>query len=593
MNKVNGNITAIRGAVLARIEALYDMPLGRDTFASRELLEELAACTALTNREISVYIKRDGVIADVRVGDSGSVSMVGMRVVRNAHRLCGVRCVHTHPDGGARLSDVDIGTLKTMKLDGMAAVGVRAGKPIALCAGFVGEWDEENGYGALLFGPFRIDRLPQRALMRAIYEADDRLRRIASSVAARPERAILVGIESAAAYDSMAELAALAGSAGAQVVGQSVQKRRAADTATYIGHGKTEDLRLMACALEADVLIVDDELSAVQLRNLETALSRPVIDRTMLILDIFAARAQSREGRLQVELAQLRYRLPRLLGAGLTLSRQGAGIGTRGPGEKKLEIDRRRIRGRIHELEEDLNEIVRQRGVRRWRREKNAVPLVALAGYTNAGKSTLLNAVSGAGVYAADMLFATLDPVVRQVTLPNGTQALFSDTVGFINKLPHELVRAFRSTLEEVARADIILHVIDSANPAFDAQMRVVEEALLELGAIDTPRINVFNKIDNPAAAPARRGEHAFVSAKTGTGIEALLTQIENKLNAGQALREFIVPYESYDALAHIRGAGRVLSEEHLEDGVHVAALVDDAALWRIKNIKKAAPPPS
>lgn len=586
-NQVNGNTTGIRNTVLAEIERLYTFEVGQDTFATYELLEHMSTCTSAINREISVYIKRNGVIVDVSVGDAKTVAMPQMRVVRNEDRLSGVRCIHTHPNGSARLSEVDLGTLKSMRLDCMAALGVRDGKPTALYAAYLGEWGED-GYEVLQYGPMQPNRLPQRALMREIYLADERLKTgTHETAAARPERAILVGLEQADAMDTMRELAELAKSAGAQVVGQSVQKRRSIDNATYIGSGKVEELSLMGSALEADLFIFDDELSAVQLRNLEEGLGRPVIDRTTLILDIFASRAQTREGRLQVELAQLKYRLPRLIGSGMALSRLGGGIGTRGPGEKKLEIDRRRIRRRIFELEETLNEVVKQRALRRERREKNLVPLVALVGYTNAGKSTLLNALSGSDVLAEDKLFATLDPVVRQVTLPQGTQVLFSDTVGFIHKLPHDLVQAFRATLEEVKHADLLLHVVDCANPEYDAQMQVVEEVLASLGAADTPRINVYNQIDREGANPGRRGEWAHISAKEGTGVDALLAAVEKALSAQQVRVELLVPYHRYEAMALIRSVGRILSEEHTEQGTLVCAMLEERDLARVKDAVK------
>lgn len=583
-HKVNGNIAGIKSQLLEQIASLYEIKMGQDVFCSWELLERMAAYTGLIGREISVYLKRNGTVADVSVGDAQTVSMPELRVVRNQDRLCGVRCIHTHPNGDGRLSGVDLGTLRSMQLDCMAALGVREGKPVVLYAAFLGEWEADTGFAALQYGPLRPDRLPQQALMRELYLADDRLKASARETGElRPERAILVGLEGNSGYDTLEELGELVKTAGGEPVGRSVQKRNAPDNATYIGSGKAEELSLMGSALEADLFVFDDELSAVQLRNLEELLGRPVVDRTTLILDIFAGRAQTREGKLQVELAQLNYRLPRLSGQGTFLSRLGGGIGTRGPGEKKLEIDRRRIRRRIYELEQELKEIVSQRALRRERRQKNALPLVALVGYTNAGKSTLLNAISGSSVLAEDKLFATLDPVVRKVELPEGTQVLFSDTVGFINKLPHELVRAFHATLEEVSQADLILHVADCSSPYFDVQMGVVEDVLCQLGAGDTPRINVYNKIDREEALPGKRGNSISISAREGTGIAALLTLVEQTLNKAQIRVELFIPYQRYDVMTTLRSMGRILSETHQEQGTLVEAMLEEGDLWRIR----------
>ncbi len=583
-NKINGNTTGIKTALLEQTAALYEMRMGQDEFASAELLEAMAAFTGATNRELSVYISRSGAVVDVSAGESGKVDMPSMRLVRNEDRLCGVRCIHTHPNGDGRLSGVDLGTLKSMRLDCMAALGVRAGEPVSLYAAFLGERTEDGEFQALVYGPLRPKKLPQRALMYELYQADERLRmRTHETEAARPERAILVGLENSEPYDTLAELAELAKTAGAEVTDTLLQRRRTIDSATYIGSGKAEELALLGSAKQADLFIFDDELSAIQLRNLEQILGKPVIDRTTLILDIFASRAQSREGKLQVELAQLRYRLPRLLGAGQELSRLGGGIGTRGPGEKKLEIDRRRIRRRVYELEQELKEIERQRGLRRVQRQKNAVPLVALVGYTNAGKSTLLNAVSGSDVFAEDQLFATLDPVVRKVALSGGTEVLFSDTVGFINKLPHDLVNAFHATLEEVRQADLILHVIDCSCAHYDAQMLVVEDVLAGIGAADTPRVNVYNKIDADAALPGKQGVYAHISAKNGTGLEELLALVERQLNRDQVRVELTIPYDRYDVMSAVRKSGRVLEETHEETGTRVVALLPQDDLWRIK----------
>lgn len=583
--KVNGNTGGVREVVLREMESIYALTQPQDVFLSAELCDALARYTGLIGREILVYISRSGGIEEVRIGDDHTVSMPEMRLVRNTDRLCGVRCIHTHPRGSGLLSDVDMGSLSSLRLDAMAAIGVTEdGRPTTVCVAYLGAMEGETRQ-TLVYGPMRAHHLPQKELIDAIYTADAHFQTGAYAVTqARPDRAILVGIENAEGYDTLEELAALAETAGVQVVGREQQRRRAVDTATYIGTGKAEELALSVNALEADLVIFDDELSAIQMRNLEQVLGVPIIDRTMLILDIFALRAQSREGKLQVELAQLKYRLPRLLGMGRVLSRQGAsGVGMRGPGEKKLEIDRRRIRRRVFELEQELAEIGKQRGLRRERRMSSAVPAVALVGYTNAGKSTLLNRLSGSDVLAEDQLFATLDPVVRQVALPSGAECLLSDTVGFINKLPHELVRAFHSTLEEVKNAALILHVIDATSAYADVQMRVVEDVLAQLGVADTPCINVYNKADALSAPPPMRGDAVCISARTGAGVETLLQRMEQALSSAQVRVELTVPYDRYEAIRLLHELGAVQSESHEADGTHVVAMLDESQLWRVQ----------
>lgn len=588
-NKPNGNLTGIKSAMLDRLKSLYDFKQGLDEFASFELLSELCACSGEINREISVYISRDGGIVDVSIGDSAKVSMPSMRLVRNEDRLCGVRCIHTHPSGDGRLSGVDLGTLRSMKLDCMAAVGVSDGKPTQLYAAYLGDFDEDTGSrAALVYGPMRPYKLPQKALIAEIFNSDDRFRSTTKEVeAVEQERAVLVGMDNDEGYDTLEELNELAKTAGALVVGKVRVRRRTIDNATYVGSGKANELSLMGSELEADLFIFDDELSAIQLRTLEETLGARVIDRTTLILDIFAARATSREGKLQVELAQMRYRLPRLIGQGQVLSRLGGGIGTRGPGEKKLEIDRRRIRRRVFELETELSEIEKQRGLRRESRKANRVPLVALVGYTNAGKSTMLNALTDSNVLAEDKLFATLDPVVRKITLSGGTEALLSDTVGFINKLPHDLVEAFKSTLEEVSNSDLILQVVDISCPYHEKQMRVVDGVLESLHAADIPRIIVFNKADAIASCdlPAESENRLNVSALRGTGIEKLLSAVELKLNSARTEVDILVPYSKYEAVSMIRDRGMLLSEEHTETGTHIRALLDAESIGQLRKI--------
>lgn len=379
--------------------------------------------------------------------------------------------------------------------------------------------------------------------------------------------------------NSLDELQELAQTAGARTVGRLVQNREAVHPGTYIGKGKISELRDMVSGLHADAIICDDELSPAQLTNLQEELSCKVIDRTVLILDIFAAHASTSEGKLQVELAQLRYRSSRLTGLGKSLSRLGGGIGTRGPGEKKLEADRRMIRERISVLNRQLKELVQNRDTMRRQRSRSQIPAVAIVGYTNAGKSTLLNALTEASVLEEDMLFATLDPTTRERELENGQKILFTDTVGFISKLPHQLVQAFRSTLEEAKYADLILHVVDASNPEYDFQMEVVYETLKELGIEKKPVITVFNKIDQvsnendrTALKDLRSDDFVLISAREGTGFGCLLEKIEKLLNEGFVRIERVIPYADAGQIQKIRRYGRLEREEYREEGIYVEA---------------------
>ncbi|SHE28236.1 GTP-binding protein HflX [Desulfofundulus australicus DSM 11792] len=383
--------------------------------------------------------------------------------------------------------------------------------------------------------------------------------------------------------ESLEELARLADTAGAQVVGRVVQRARRPDPATFLGRGKVREEIAPACReLGVDLVICDHELSPAQVRNLEEELGVRVIDRTQLILDIFARRARTREGRLQVELAQLEYLYPRLTGRGTELSRLGGGIGTRGPGETKLETDRRRIKRRITDLRRELEEVRRHRALLRARRQGVPLTLVSLVGYTNAGKSTLLNALTGAGVPAEDKLFATLDPTTRRLVLPNNEMVLLTDTVGFIRRLPHHLVAAFRATLEEVVEADLLLHVVDVSSPDYPDQVKAVEKVLASLGAGEKPTILVYNKIDRLTAEetwllPTGRPAVA-VSALTGRGLDELRRLIMEVLRDQRVRREFLVPYRRGDVLNLLYEKGEVLRREDTPAGVLLE--VELGAVW-------------
>ncbi|MGH2545632.1 MAG: GTPase HflX [Actinomycetota bacterium] len=401
------------------------------------------------------------------------------------------------------------------------------------------------------------------------------------------EPAVLAGIDRRGDEASLDELAALADTAGAEVVGRLVQRRDEPDPTTFIGRGKLDELHAMIHAAGARLVVFDDELTPAQLRNLEERLKVKVVDRTALILDIFALHAASREGKAQVELAQLNYLLPRLRGWGEAMSRMGGGIGTRrGPGETKMEVDRRRIRRRISKLRGDIADLATTRSVKRAGRERSGVAQVALVGYTNAGKSTLMNALTGAGVLVADQLFATLDPTVRRLRLPGGRSATLSDTVGFVRKLPHDLVEAFRSTLEEVALASLILHVADASAEDVEEQVAAVRDVLAEIGAGGIPEVLVLNKMDllsdvDRARAGRRHPEGVPVSALRGEGLELLLEQVEAAIPRLPIEVELLVPYERQDVVARLYREAEVLAADPDTSGTSVRARVrEDQLAW-------------
>ncbi len=407
------------------------------------------------------------------------------------------------------------------------------------------------------------------------------------------ERAFLIGLDETGngrwpVNRSLAELGALAETAGARVVGSSHQRRAAPDPAWYFGKGRAAELVDEKAMRDFNLLVVDDELSAAQQRNLEKLLGCKVLDRSALIIDIFARHASTKEGRLQVELAALEYHLPRLTRMWTHLSRTAGGIGTRGPGESQLETDRRIIREKIKKVRAELRDVRRHRATASRQRDRAEVATVALVGYTNAGKSTLLNALAGAHVYAADMLFATLDPTSRSVTLPTGQRVVITDTVGFINKLPHDLVDAFRATLEEVIRADLLLEVVDAADPDFLSQQTAVQSVLDELGAGEKPRITVFNKIDlldaDLRAAPMPPSpQAAFVSATSGEGLDQLLERIAEMLRASMVSVDEVVPYARGELVARARAAGDV-DEAYTPAGIHLSGHLPAAMAAEVRN---------
>ena len=404
----------------------------------------------------------------------------------------------------------------------------------------------------------------------ALYEIEDAL-----------ERVLLIGVseqDGDDAEDSLEELAELVHTAGAQVVGTLIQKRERIHPGTYVGTGKVAEIAELLRTTGATGIVCDDELTPAQLKNLENMLDTKIMDRTLIILDIFAARATTSEGKIQVELAQLIYRLSRLSGLGRSLSRLGGGIGTRGPGEKKLEMDRRLINSRVAQLNRELKEVQMHREITRAQRKRTGIPVVAIVGYTNAGKSTLLNKLTNADVLEEDKLFATLDPTTRILELGKNQEVLLTDTVGFIRKLPHHLIQAFRSTLEEAKYADIILHVVDASNPQMDKQMHIVYETLRELEVTGKKVITAFNKTDRTDIPQPlldfKADKTLHISAKTGEGLEKLKEDLEELLRENKRLIEKIIPYQDAGIIQQVRTKGELLEEEYREDGIFIRAYV-------------------
>lgn len=404
------------------------------------------------------------------------------------------------------------------------------------------------------------------------------------------ERVILVGVQADDNEDtekSLDELEELAQTAGAETVGRIIQNREQIHPGTYVGKGKLDEIKNLLWETDATGIICDDELSPAQLGNLQDALDTKVMDRTLIILDIFAERASTNEGKIQVELAQLKYRQSRLVGLGKSLSRLGGGIGTRGPGEKKLEMDRRLIKGRIAQLNRELKDVKRHREVTREQRSRNHIPVIAIVGYTNAGKSTLLNRLTGASVFEEDKLFATLDPTTRGLKLPSGQEVLLTDTVGFIRKLPHHLIEAFKSTLEEAKYADMILHVVDVSNPQMDEQMYTVYETLQNLDVKDKVVITAFNKQDRLTEVPIIRdfkADHIVnISARTGQGLDALQSVIEQILRERKIEISRTYSYADAGKIQLIRKYGELLEEEYREDGIFVHAFVPKELYGKIE----------
>ena len=562
---IHGNTEGIRASLLNEMAALYEFEVGRDDFAPYELIRQMGLYSARFNREIAVYLSRDGEVIDVVIGETDQVPLPSVRLRRSEKRLSRVRVLHTHPNASAKLSAVDLNALTQLRLDAICAVGVaQDGRLTGVSAAFLSGWEGDRP----LIRETEVlppRRFPGEAWMDWIRDYDQSVSDDSGTNAAK-ERALLVSIRDDA---SLRELRALADSAGAEVAGVFVQKRPHPDPATYIGSGKAAQLALEAQALDATLILCDDELSGAQLHNLEQLTSVKTVDRTNLILDIFAQRARTREGKLQVSLAQLKYQMSHLIGFGVSLSRLAGGIGTRGPGETKLEMDRRVIRRRYAQLRQELDDLKAHRDLQRKARVRSQIPTAALVGYTNAGKSTLFNRLTDGQVLVMDRLFATLDATTRRVEDPDGRAYLLTDTVGFITNLPTDLIEAFQSTLEEAALADLLIIVTDASNPESIAQRRVVAETLEKLGAAGHPCLEVLNKMDQALPQVTDAFPDAVrISALTGEGLDALREAVRQKLAIEEIDVTLLIPYDKMKAAALARQFGTQVKEDYQDGGL-------------------------
>lgn len=622
MGQIAGNVESVRRVTLEYMESFLDTEWSPGSFLPPEVVEMMVRVTLEVGREVAVCLNRKNRVVSISLGDERSVPIPEGPSRRSETRLSGIRLLHTHPNGTVLPSQVDLNSLQNLRLDAMVVLGVR--EPLRDASGDPNgdascelsrpasceAWEKAISGASATFlcrdaagqlreteteGPYHRKQLGRFDQLFARLEEIDRAAGDAYTVLQEEaERALLVGVvpEQREALrdpaEELRELKELAESAGALVVGSYTQRRAAPDARYYIGRGMAEDLALERQARNASLVIFDDELSASQIRNLEEILGTRVIDRTALILDIFAGRAKSREGRLQVELAQQKYRLPRLMGMGTSLSRLGGGIGTRGPGETKLQSDRRHINRRIHYLESQLREVSGRRQVLRKERKKKELPVIALVGYTNAGKSTLLNALCNADVFVEDKLFATLDPTVRKLATNDSRDFLLVDTVGFIRKLPHDLVEAFHSTLEETIYADLLLQVMESDCPNPEEQLEIVEQVLAEMGAQERPRFLVINKIDRTEGKAGFTPKGHFrriypVSALTGQGLEELREGMMAFFTKQSRNVRLLVPYSEGWVLPFLHQCGQVDVEEYTETGTKVQCRLPEEQYYRVK----------
>lgn len=564
MYRVSGNIDGIKNSSLAELDSLFDIPANSAEYIDENILYTICNISYKYNREISVYISRNGKLLALTIGNYSSVALEGIAVRRDSTRLSAVRCIHTHPNGNSILSDMDLSALISLRLDAMSAVGIIDGKPNYITTAVI---SPNNPDGYLITGTFSCSKIPHDSLFNSISQAEELVDSVGLNYDYGLERVLLLGIES---HTSLDELEELAKTANVSVICRFLQKKDKPDSSSYIGEGKAQELSRIVQTNNIETVICDDEISGSTQKRLEDLLNCRVIDRTALILDIFAKHSHSAESKLQVEAAQLKYRSQRLIGVGTELSRLGGGIGTRGPGESKLEVDRRRISQRLALLEKEIRIIAEQRKLRRKERVKSNIPVVALVGYTNAGKSSLLNALCDADAYVESKLFATLDSLTRKYTLSDGQEILLVDTVGFIRKLPHYLIKTFASTLEEASLADIIIIVLDGSNPEMMAHYSTVCNTLDEISANSSTRIIAINKVDLFEKKDFAQG--IYISTKTGEGLDDLDNAIISALSERYTSAKYFISYNNMSVLNYIHDNGNVINEEYINNGVIVTA---------------------
>lgn len=574
----------VRKAILNRLDSIKGETIDNSSIISKDILNIICEITGETSREVAIYINRKGEIVDAVIGDYDSAALGEYTERRSNESLSGIRCIHTHPNGSSVLSEMDTSALKAIKLDLIAGVGVLNGVPQEASIAYLKRSDSKTQVSKMehySIDEFMIiNAMDLIASIESDYKGE---KEITVRVTEDEEKAVLVGING---IEDLDELEELLNTAGGIQISRLAQNRTNADSTFLIGRGKLKEVIAEVQKKEANLVVFDEELSGAQIRNLEREIGVRVIDRTQLILDIFAKRARSKEGKLQVELAQLKYLMPRLIGFGIQMSRTGGGIGTRGPGEKKLEIDRRKIRDRVRELENEVKDIKKNRDLRRVNR-LGSVFHVCLVGYTNAGKSTLLNSLSDSEIYVEDQLFATLDPTVKRVCLNSGQEIVVTDTVGFIKKLPHDLVVAFKSTLEEVTYADLLVHVVDVSNGNYEMQIDVVNGVMKDLRVDDKPvllAMNKMDKIDYGVQDLSYGADTIFISAKNKINLDLLLNRIEHYVNRNFQTIELNVPYSDGSIIAYLHNNGKILEKDYKDNGIHIKGEFDSIAIAKVKN---------